>query len=277
MSRDKDRILGHAADNDGIEEYDNALPDWWLGLFAFTVVWGVGYLIDYHFVSHRSQAGYYEAEMAAAKERWPEATPQAISFDEATVAAGAKEFATTCVACHGAELGGGIGPSLVDATWIHGSEPDQIRATVTNGVLDKGMPSWGPVLGPDRVAKVVAFVYTKAKAAGGIPAPGTAPAVAPGTPTIAAAVAPLDPNTPETGETVFKSNCVVCHGEDMLGKVGPNLIDTEWIHGGKLADIEKTITIGVPEKGMVSWGPILGPERIKMVAEYVHSKGSAPQ
>lgn len=270
MSRDKDQLLGHAADNDGIDEYDNALPDWWLGLFAFTVVWGIGYGVDYHFISHRSQAGYYDAEMASAKEKWPEAAPKQLVFDAATVQAGAEVFASTCAPCHGAQLTGGIGPSLVDATWIHGGEPEQIQATITNGVLEKGMPQWGPVLGPDKVAKVAAFVYTKAKEAGATPAPG-APAPAPGT-----AVAAVT-DGPQSGEDIFKQNCVVCHGEQLEGKIGPNLTDAEWIHGGKLDQIVTTITNGVPEKGMVSWGPILGPDKIKAVAEFVHSKGTAPQ
>ena len=37
MASDKDKVLGHGVEADGIEEYDNQLPLWWLGLFAFTV------------------------------------------------------------------------------------------------------------------------------------------------------------------------------------------------------------------------------------------------
>ena len=36
-------MMGHADDNDGIEEYDNPLPDWWVGLFLITIVYGIGY------------------------------------------------------------------------------------------------------------------------------------------------------------------------------------------------------------------------------------------
>jgi cytochrome c oxidase cbb3-type subunit 3 len=269
---EKDKLLGHAADNDGIDEYDNALPDWWLGLFVFTVLWGVGYALDYHFLRPRSQESLYEAEMAAAKERWPEPVAKELAFDEATVQAGAQIFATTCASCHGAELTGGIGPNLVDATWIHGAEPDQVRATISNGVLEKGMPSWGPVLGPDKVAKVAAFIVTKARAAGPA-APATAaapvPAGGPAPDAVAAAPAAGDP-----GEQLFRQNCVACHGENLEGKIGPNLTDDEWIHGSALADIERTITNGVPEKGMVSWGPILGPEKVKQVALFVHGKSN---
>jgi cytochrome c oxidase cbb3-type subunit 3 len=245
---DKDVRLGHSADNDGIDEYDNALPDWWQGLFLLTIVWGIGYLVDYHYLRPRSQTSLYQAEMAAAQERWPQATASALAFDEATVAAGAELFAQTCASCHGVDLGGGIGPSLVDTTWIHGGSPEQIRATIEGGVPAKGMPAWGPILGPDKVGKLAAFVSTRR------PSEGT-----------------------ETGEVIFQKNCVSCHGERLEGKIGPNLTDAQWIHGSKLEDIERVITNGVPEKGMVSWGPILGPDQIKNVASFVYSKSSTPQ
>ncbi len=258
------RVLGHAEDNDGIEEYDNALPDWWLGLFLFTIVWGIGYAVEYHLISHRSQAGRYESEMLAAAERWPQNEAKALAFDEATVAAGQEVFTQTCASCHGAALTGGIGPSLVDATWIHGGEPEQIRATITNGVPAKGMPSWGPILGPDKVAKVAAFVVTKAKEGGGAPAAGA----------VLAAAAPAA-EASLTGEQVFTQNCVACHGDKMQGLVGPSLVDATWIHGNSLEDITRTITNGVPEKGMVSWGPILGEEKIALVAKYVYESNQA--
>ncbi len=181
MSKNENRLLGHAADNDGIDEYDNALPDWWVGLFLFSIVWGIGYAIEYHFVSGRSQVKYYEAEMAAAKVQWPDSGPKAVAFDEATIAAGAQVFKEQCVACHGANMQGGIGPNLLDATWIHGAAPEQIQNTVTNGVAAKGMPAWGPILGPDKVAKVTAYVASEFQKTGLTPV--VAPAAPPPVPT----------------------------------------------------------------------------------------------
>jgi cytochrome c oxidase cbb3-type subunit 3 len=84
-----------------------------------------------------------------------------MSTDPAVTASGEKIYRTNCVACHGPELKGGIGQNLTDATWIHGGKPIDLYNTVTTGVAAKGMPTWGPVLGPSRVAEVVAFVISK--------------------------------------------------------------------------------------------------------------------
>lgn len=46
MSELDDKLLDH--DYDGIKELDNNLPRWWLGLFYFTIIWGVLYLIYFH-------------------------------------------------------------------------------------------------------------------------------------------------------------------------------------------------------------------------------------
>jgi len=37
-------------------------------------------------------------------------------------------------------------------------------------------------------------------------------------------------------------------------------------------NIQNTITVGVPDKGMLTWGPILGPEKVAQVAAYVVHK-----
>jgi len=157
-----DRILGHADEADGIEEYDNRLPRWWVGLFLFTIAWSPAYAVHYHFVTERSQAKDWQAEMDAAAQRWPEissAQAAAMEITPEVLAEGAAIFKANCIACHGAELLGGIGPNLTDSEWIHGGTRDEITATITNGVADKGMPTWGPVLGAEKVAKVAAFVH----------------------------------------------------------------------------------------------------------------------
>lgn len=169
-AHEQDKVMGHAADNDGIEEYDNALPAWWLWLLYGTIVFAVGYTVDYHFISKRSQAGEYDAEVAAAEEAMaavraaaPVPTGAAANPTGAIVgdpAAGKAIYASTCVGCHGPELKGGVGPDLTDATWIHGGTLEQITHTVTSGVPEKGMLSWGPVLGAEKVAHVAAFVHS---------------------------------------------------------------------------------------------------------------------
>ena len=73
----------------------------------------------------------------------------------AAIAAGEAVYKANCVACHGAELQGGIGPNLVDSSWIHGSKPEEIVATITNGVAAKGMPTWGPILGNEKIGQVL--------------------------------------------------------------------------------------------------------------------------
>jgi cytochrome c oxidase cbb3-type subunit 3 len=165
----RDRVLGHADESDGIEEYDNPLPNWWLGLLYFTIIWAVVYGIHYHFIAGRSEPKALAAELAAA-----EAVAQGSSgAAAATVAITPRRWRRAGDLCRQlrelprAEMQGGIGPSLVDTVWIHGSAPEQILATITNGVPEKGMLTWGPILGPEKVAEVAAYVVSQNRAATG--------------------------------------------------------------------------------------------------------------
>ena len=47
--------------------------------------------------------------------------------------------------------------------------------------------------------------------------------------------------------------------------IGPDLTDQVWIHGGNPTDLYRTVTEGVPAKGMPTWGPVLGAKRITEV------------
>jgi cytochrome c oxidase cbb3-type subunit 3 len=160
--KEQNRLLGHAAESDGIEEYDNPMPNWWVGLFYLTIIWAAGYVAYYHFIAKKSYVKDLAAQVAEAETRWPKSS-QLATVDQTpeAVTAGEEVYKANCVACHGAELQGGIGPSLVDSTWIHGSKPEEIVATITNGVAAKGMPTWGPILGNEKVGEVAAYIISK--------------------------------------------------------------------------------------------------------------------
>jgi cytochrome c oxidase cbb3-type subunit 3 len=72
-----------------------------------------------------------------------------------------------------------------------------------------------------------------------------------------------------SGSTIYTTNCLACHGDKGQGGVGPNLTDKFWIHGGGIKDLFKTITHGIPEKGMIAWEKSLNPIQIQQVSSFV--------
>lgn len=86
-----------------------------------------------------------------------------------------------------------------------------------------------------------------------------------------------DDKSKQAGAQVFGARCVSCHGLRGEGGIGPNLTDDYWLHGGKLSEVATTIYKGVPEKGMVSWAPLLSKEEIEHLAVYIRSlRGTKP-
>ncbi len=79
------------------------------------------------------------------------------------------------------------------------------------------------------------------------------------------------------GELIFKSACAACHGQKGEGTVGPNFTDENWIHGGGIKNVFKTIKYGVPDKGMISWAAQLKPVDMQKVGSYILTlKGTNP-
>jgi cytochrome c oxidase cbb3-type subunit 3 len=74
-----------------------------------------------------------------------------------------------------------------------------------------------------------------------------------------------------SGKSIFATNCAPCHGANAEGKVGPNLTDDYWLHGGEVNHVYKTIKFGIPSKGMVAWKGKLTGKQILQVTSYALS------
>jgi cytochrome c oxidase cbb3-type subunit III len=167
---EQDHLLEH--NYDGIQEFDNPMPRWWVYIFWATIVFSVLYWLNVPGVGNgRGRVADYERDMAAAAaasakfaaSQPTSSTPEqltALTKDASALAVGKQAFSQNCAACHRLDAGGQIGPNLTDDYWLHGAAIDQIRKSVADGVLEKGMPPWGKILKPAQLDAVVAYVVT---------------------------------------------------------------------------------------------------------------------
>jgi cytochrome c oxidase cbb3-type subunit 3 len=166
----KDNLLEH--EYDGIKELDNPLPGWWLASFYGAIVFAFLYVAYYHLGNGPSPQDELAQDMSAvesvraagppAGSSGPaEAALNAAFHDPAKLAFGRKTFEEKCASCHMPHGEGSIGPNLTDNYWIHGQGTlADIAKVVSEGVADKGMPTWGPVLKPEELVAVAAFVHS---------------------------------------------------------------------------------------------------------------------
>jgi cytochrome c oxidase cbb3-type subunit III len=167
---------------DGIQEYDQKLPNWWLfTLYIFVVVFVVYWVAFFHLGKLPTDAGRLDPRVAELRQK--KASQMAamlddtkllqMSKDSAVIAEGKTIYTSICFPCHGPNLGGKtegaiyIGLSLVDKEWKYGGTPTAIYKQIYNGTPDpaanlaKGemiMPPQGAVLGAEKAAKVASFV-----------------------------------------------------------------------------------------------------------------------
>ena len=161
-----DQVMDH--DYDGIREYDNRLPNWWLWILFGSIIFSLVYWLFFHtFGIGKLSAERYEAEMIAAAEARlggaGELSDESLILASGIpdrVEAGRQLYAQHCVACHATQGEGLVGPNLTDAYWIHGGRPMDIYKTISEGVIAKGMAAWERQLGPQRVQTLAAYVLT---------------------------------------------------------------------------------------------------------------------
>lgn len=257
-----DQTVGHVYD--GIEEFDNPLPQWWFYLFVATVIFGLGYLMLYPGLGNFkgllgwTSTNQWEAEMQHAEEVYRPvfAKYAALSIEdlqkpenEAGLKMGQRMFANNCSVCHGSAGTGAIGfPNLTDDDWLYGGDPATIKQTLING-RNGGMPAWGDVLGEDGVRDVASYVMTLSGQE---------------------AVAGTDI---ANGEKQFQALCTACHGADAKGMHAlgaPNLTDDIWLYGGSFNQVAHTIRVG--RFGvMPAQKDLLSEDKIHLITAYVYS------
>ncbi len=265
---------------DGIREYDNPLPRWWLWTFYATIVWAIGYTIAYPAWPLISGAtpgvlGYSSrADVAADIQRFADANAEVdsklASVELAEIATdpellsyakngGAAVFRTWCAQCHGAGAAGFVGyPNLIDDDWLWGGSVDEIHATISHGIREdrdddthySEMPKFGEILEGAEIGQLVQYV-------------------------LALSGQDNDAAAATAGQVLYVDNCESCHAEDGKGdrdQGAPNLTDAIWLYGGDAATLTATITnarFGV----MPAWAGRLSESQIRQVATYIHQQG----
>lgn len=164
--REKDHLLDH--DYDGIQELDNSLPPWWKWGFYITIAFSVIYILRFHVLdAGPNPEEEYKTEMSMAAvqiEAYRKASGETVDektvtmADAAGIADGAKIYAQSCLACHGAKGEGGVGPNLTDDYWLHGGTINDVFKTIKFGVPDKGMQAWEKMFSPTQLKNLSSYI-----------------------------------------------------------------------------------------------------------------------
>ncbi len=277
---------------DGIEEWNNPLPRWWVWTFYATCLWGLIYTIAYPawplvdratggFLGYSTRAevaeqiAAVETQNAALRDQLAAADLADVLGDPSSelhryaVNGGGAVFRNNCSQCHGT---GGAGvqasgyPNLLDDAWLWGGTIEEIAYTVTHGIRNEQspdahwseMPAFGrdEILGDEEIAQVVHYV-------------------------LQISGREHDAALAEPGAEVYLDQCSGCHMEDGSGDASqgaPNLTDAIWLYGGDAETLTESIAnsrFGV----MPAWSEDyraaggLSPAEINAVAVYVHTRG----
>lgn len=261
---------GH--DYDGIQEFDNPMPRWWVIMFWATIVFGFLYIgvyglgnfqgflkldVDGEKVSWSSDNQWkaevqaFEAKIAPLYEEYSAVAVEDLIHNEEALKSGQRLFKSNCSVCHGTNAKGAKGfPNLTDADWLYGGSPEQIKASITYG-RQGIMPPWGAILGEEGTANMVQYVRSLSGLS-------------------------HDAQQASAAKSPYATNCAVCHGTDGKGNIflgAPNLTDEVWLYGGSSKEIEFTLKHG-RNGNMPAHKDILGNNadaKIHLLTTYVYS------
>ena len=266
---------------DGIEEYNNPLPRWWLWTFYITIFWSLVYIVIYPsipFINLASQGLIgYDTRKSLEQEidKHNKINSEIIdsiknnslyyilndnTLTQFANSGGAALFRTFCSQCHGAGAAGSKGyPNLLDDDWLWGGDVESIYQTILHGIRsDKDdetryseMPQFKDILEENQIQTLTEYVlFLSQKDSNQL-------------------------NFSLEGQQLFQENCIGCHGENGLGNSefgAPNLTDKIWLYGGNKKSIQNTINYS--HFGMMpAWDGRLDDVQIKQLAIYVFLLG----
>lgn len=167
--KEQDKILNH--EYDGIQEYDNDLPKWWVQIFWITGIFGVIYAVYFHWPSTPTPTEDLAMQMEEiSKLRAQHSSSQSSGGGEDALLnmvgntealnTGAQVYQAKCMPCHAAQGQGLVGPNLTDEYWIHGGTLPEIRQVIRKGVPEKGMLSWEPLLKSEEIDAVTVYIWS---------------------------------------------------------------------------------------------------------------------
>jgi len=258
---ESEETTGHVYD--GIEEYDNPMPQWWVLMFILTSIFGLAYLFlypglgNYKGILNWTSTGHLEQEVKEANAKYDPIFANyakqpiiKLAQDPEAMKVGQRLFSHNCAVCHGSTGRGALGfPNLTDQDWLYGGEPKTIETTILNGRHGQ-MPAKGlkPDMTADDINNLTHYLLSFSGRSD-------------------------DATSIEHGKKLFQVACAACHGADAKGNkmIGSaNLTDNTWLYGSTYAKINQTITFG--RSGvMPAKKDLLGEDKVHLVAAYVYS------
>lgn len=255
-----DNTTGHVWDGD-IQEANNPLPRWWVGLYLLSTAFAIGYLTwypglgKYTGMGGWSSAGQYQAERKQVEETlapiyaaYVNKPVEELIPDGGAMAIGQRLFLNNCAQCHGADARGGRSfPNLTDADWLYGGSPEQIKETITDGRIGMMPPQAAVFDSPADIENVAQYVLSLSGSSS-------------------------DAIKAQKGKKGFAA-CAACHGQDGKGNqdIGaPNLTDRTWLHGGGINAVLHAINHGFTNQ-MPAHKEILTQDQIHVLTAYIMS------
>jgi cytochrome c oxidase cbb3-type subunit III len=164
---EKKVLLDH--NYDGIQEFDFALPNWWLATFWGGIIYAVIYIIYYIFLNGPSLKHEYYVDSKKINnvrttymkklKKFNIVKYKSFRNDPNMLLYGQTVYENNCIACHNKNAAGSIGPNLTDKYWINiEDDSKEFFQFIITGNPGGGMPAWGKILQKDDLYAVSAYI-----------------------------------------------------------------------------------------------------------------------